>query len=173
MSRRLHAALAQLYRPSDGRPRTVVALCRRDAEKLPPLQTTAVISITAPGRPPAVLREFGRLLRLSFEDVDFLATNLSERAASRVEHCFTAQDALTIWRFVDDLPAEIHSIVIHCEGGHSRSCAIALALHDCYGLTADPQQLTKANPSIYKLMLTTKRNAACPSHALVNIEKPD
>lgn len=29
--------------------------------------------------------------------------------------------------FIDALPQEIASIVVHCEGGYSRSCAVALA----------------------------------------------
>ncbi|RQV65886.1 hypothetical protein DF018_22155 [Burkholderia cenocepacia] len=41
--------------------------------------------------------------------------------------------AVTIRSFVEYLPEEITAVVVHCEGGYSRSCAIALGLHQPNG----------------------------------------
>jgi predicted protein tyrosine phosphatase len=45
---------------------------------------------------------------------------------------FTPEQAQTVRSFVETLPDEIATIVVHCEGGFSRSCAIALALQQLY-----------------------------------------
>ncbi|MCM3373166.1 hypothetical protein M3640_21130, partial [Bacillus velezensis] len=55
----------------------------------------------------------------------------------KLARTFTAEQAQAIHSFVEALPIEIVSMVIHCEGGHSRSCAVALARHRLYGYQAD------------------------------------
>ncbi|MGC8000895.1 hypothetical protein, partial [Salmonella enterica] len=82
-----------------------------------------------PERPPAAIGDFAHVLRLSFADVDFLNPDLSERARGKLAHAFTEEQAEAIRSFVEALPDEICSLVIHCEGGYSRSCAVAVALH--------------------------------------------
>lgn len=71
MKKRLKDVIGSLYKPSTGS-RQAFALPRADAEQLPRLPSVAVISITAPERPPAAVGGFEYLLRLSFADVDFL-----------------------------------------------------------------------------------------------------
>ena len=117
MAQRLQDILSKLYRPpADGR-RQVFALSRADAERLPELESIAVISVTAPERPPANIAGFVHVLRLSFADVDFLSPDLSARAREKLPHAFTAEHGSAIRRFVEALPDEISSVVIHCEGG--------------------------------------------------------
>jgi predicted protein tyrosine phosphatase len=128
-------------------------LSRPDAEKLPVLPSIAVISITAPERPPAAIGDFAHVLRLSFADVDFLNPDLSERARGKLAHAFTEEQAEAIRSFVEALPDEICSLVIHCEGGYSRSCAIALALHQLYGYQVELAHLTEANRSIVRVLM--------------------
>ncbi|MGA4332470.1 hypothetical protein ACI2U6_17260 [Ralstonia nicotianae] len=152
MAQRLQDILGKLYRPpADGR-RQVFALSRADAERLPELASVAVISITAPKRPPANIAGFAYLLRLSFEDVDFLNPELSARAKEKRPHAFTAEHGSAIRTFVETLPAEIASVVVHCEGGYSRSSAIAIALHRLYGYYVELAHLRQANPSIVRVM---------------------
>lgn len=79
MPQRLQDILLQLYRPQIGGTRQVFTLSRSEAEKLPQLPSIAVISITAPGRPPANIGDFVHVLRLSFADVDFFNPDLSEK----------------------------------------------------------------------------------------------
>ena len=92
------------------------------------------------------------MLRLSFADVDFFNPDLSARAKEKLPHAFTAEHGSAICSFVETLPAEIASVVVHCEGGYSRSCAIAVALHRLYGYHAELPHLSQANPSIVRVM---------------------
>jgi predicted protein tyrosine phosphatase len=128
-------------------------MSRSDAEHLPPLPGVAVISITAPEKAPATLGEFSHILRLSFADVDFLFKDITNRATKKHQEVFTSVHAAAVKSFVQTLPTEIASIVVHCEGGFSRSCAIALALNQIYGYKVDHHQMANANPSIVKTML--------------------
>lgn len=156
MIQRRQDIVGKLYRlPADGI-RQVFALARRDAEKLPSMRSIAVISITAPERPPANLAGFNHVLRLSFADVDFLKPDLSCKAQEKLVWAFTAEKAQSVRFFVEALPDEIASIVIHCEGGYSRSCAIALALHRLFGYHVEIEHLSQANPSVVSLMMADR-----------------
>ncbi|MFV8596681.1 hypothetical protein [Ralstonia pseudosolanacearum] len=152
MAQRLRDILGKLYRPpADGR-RQVFALSRADAERLPELPSIAIISITAPERPPANLAGFAHVLRLRFADLDFLNPDLSARAKEKLPHAFTAEHASAIRTFVETLSPEIASVVVHCEGGYSRSAAIAVALHRLFGYHAELPHLSLANPSILRVL---------------------
>ncbi|MGA4111062.1 hypothetical protein ACI2T3_08515 [Ralstonia nicotianae] len=153
MAQRLRDILGKLYRPPTDGLRQVFALSRADAERLPELVSIAVISITAPKRPPANIAGFAYLLRLSFEDVDFLNPELSARAKEKLPLAFTAEHGSAIRTFVGTLPPEIASVVVHCEGGYSRSTAIAVALHRLFGYHAELPHLSEANPSIIRVMM--------------------
>ncbi|WP_244912025.1 hypothetical protein [Burkholderia aenigmatica] len=152
MAQRLQDIVGRLYRPRGGA-RQVFALSRADAERLPRLTSIAMISITSPDRSPANLEGFDCLLRLSFADVDFLSPHLSKRAQNKLVDAFTAEQAQTIRAFVEAVPDEIESIVVHCEGGYSRSCAIALALHFLYDFDAELERFEQANPSVVRVMI--------------------
>jgi len=145
--------VSRLYRPSSTR--QVFALSRADAERLPLVPNTAIISITAPDNGPAVLREFEHILRLRFEDVDHLSPDLSDRARAKLDRSFTAHHAQLILSFVNGLPAEIGTIVVHCEGGFSRSCAVARALHNLFGYRVEQRRLSKANRSVVAVIMET------------------
>ncbi|MPV64623.1 hypothetical protein [Burkholderia sp. BE17] len=163
MTRQLRDILGKLYkRPANGT-RQVFALSRRDAEKLPRSPSIAIISVTAPERPPASLDGFAHLLRLSFADVDFLSPNLSKKSRGKLVHAFTAEQAQAIHSFIEALSTEVVSVVVHCEGGYSRSCAIALVLHRLYGYQAEIEHLSQANPSIVRMMLGNDRAHQDPS----------
>lgn len=152
MAQRLQDILGKLYKPPRDGIRQVFALSRADAEKLPQLPSIAVISITAPERPPASIGGFVHVLRLSFADVDFLNPELSKRAREKLAHAFTLEQSQAIRSFVETLPGEVASLVVHCEGGYSRSCAVAVSLHRLYGYHAEVQHLAQANPSIVRVM---------------------
>ncbi|CAJ2871621.1 MULTISPECIES: hypothetical protein [Burkholderia] len=159
MTQRLQDVVGKLYRSLAGHARQVFALSRRDAERLPRLPSVAVISVTAPGRSPANLDGFDHVLRLSFADVDFLKPDLSRKATEKLTDAFTRGHADMIRSFVEFLPEEINAIVVHCEGGYSRSCAIALGLHRLYGYNVEMEHLAHANSSILHVM-TADENMA-------------
>ncbi|MGF6511311.1 hypothetical protein [Paraburkholderia sp. 32] len=152
MTQRFQDCIGKLYRPPGDGTRQVFALSRTDAEKLPRLASIAVISITAPDRRAADLNGFEYVLRLSFADVDFLNPNLSKRASEKLVHAFTEQQARAIRSFTIALPPKIVSIVVHCEGGYSRSCAIALGLHRLFGYRVETSHVAQANPSVVHLL---------------------
>ncbi|CAJ0700283.1 MULTISPECIES: hypothetical protein [Burkholderiaceae] len=152
MTQRLQDIVGKLYKPPLDGIRQVFALSRADAEKLPQLPSIAVISITAPERPPANIGDFVHVLRLSFADVDFLNPELSKRARENLAHAFTLEQSQAIRSFVEGLPVEVKSLVVHCEGGYSRSCAVAVVLHRLYGYHAEVLHLAQANQSIVRLM---------------------
>lgn len=164
MKQRLKDVIATLYKPSSGR--QAFALLRADAEQLPKLPSVAVISITAPERPSAALDGFEHLLRLSFADVDFLNPDLSKRAKEKIPAAFTVGHADQIRSFIEQLPDSITSVVVHCEGGFSRSCAVVLGLHKIYGYRVDLEELDEANPSIVHVFMQSlagKRRSRCPN----------
>lgn len=162
MTNRLRDVIRNLHRQPTGPTRQVFALSRHEAERLPSLPSVAVISITAPERPPANLSSFDHLLRLSFADVDFLSSNLSRKAQEKSRNAFTAEQARMIRSFVDGLPLEVASIIVHCEGGYSRSCAVAFGLHKLYGYTAEINLLSQANPSVVRIL--TDKSAEGDGH---------
>ncbi|MGC3962666.1 MAG: hypothetical protein QM803_04885 [Rhodocyclaceae bacterium] len=98
------------------------------------------------------------LLRLQFADVDFRQAEVSRRAKEKLADAFTSGQAALILDFVESLPASVHTIIIHCEGGYSRSAAVALSLHRLYGYQVEMDRLTQANPSVVAT-LTTRPDA--------------
>lgn len=156
MNKRLKDVVGKLYHPPNNGRRQVIAVSRELAERLPCLPNVAIVSITAPERKLAVLGEFDYVLRLSFSDVDFLNTNLPSRAKNRLNQAFTIEQAELICTFVQQLPELVCSIVIHCEGGYSRSCAVAMGLHQLFGYTTEVERLKEANPSVVKLFAKLK-----------------
>ena len=150
MSRHLKSVINHLYK--SGQTRMVFALSSAESERLPSFSHVAVISITAPNLPLATLADFEHLLRMSFAYVDHLSAKLSVRAKGKIPNAFTLANAAEVIQFVEDLPHQITVVVAHCEGGYSRSCAIAQFLHECFGDSAGLDRLTKANRSVIKLL---------------------
>ncbi|MAF04757.1 MULTISPECIES: hypothetical protein [unclassified Herbaspirillum] len=133
--------------------RQVLALSRADAEQLPLIEGVAMISITAPERAPAQLPEYPFLLRMSFADVDFLSTDLSERAKAKLPDAMTKRQATAILDFSKSLPDSVRTLLVHCEGGLSRSCGVAAALGEIFKFDVEERRLGDANPSVKKLLL--------------------
>lgn len=96
-------------------------------------------------------------MRLSFADVDFLNSEISARAKAKIKDGFTLQQANDIHAFVQDLAPEIRTVVVHCEGGYSRSCGVVLALHKIYGFAVNASSLNQANRSVVTTMEVSKR----------------
>ena len=154
MNEHLKSVISKLYRPSSTG-RQVFALSRADAERIPALPSVAMISITASDKGPAQLEGFEYLLRLSFADVDFKSKDLSARARERLPEAFKPAQASEIVDFIKALPQDVQTIVVHCEGGFSRSCAVAQFLQDRLGYKTEPERLTKANRSVYETLIAT------------------
>lgn len=154
--KRMSGIVDAIYRPHSDSVRQIFALSRREAEHLPRLPTLAIISIGSPDDEPAALDGCTHLLRLCFSDVDFLNPSISRRTRSRPQRAFTVEQASAVHCFIRSLPAEVKSLVVHCEGGFSRSCAIVLAIHRMYGYRTDLTRLGRANSSVVRLMMSTQ-----------------
>jgi predicted protein tyrosine phosphatase len=105
----------------------------------------------------AKLGEFQNVLRLSFADVDHLSPDISPRAKTKVADAFTLVQARQVIAFVESLSADVHDIVVHCEGGFSRSCAIAKFLQEQYSYESEAGRLHEANQSVVTLLRRAAR----------------
>jgi predicted protein tyrosine phosphatase len=161
MNNHLTSVISKLYRPPIVG-RQVFALSRANAQRVPALPSIAMVSITAADKGPAQLEEFEHLLRLSFADVDYKANDLSARAREKLPGAFKPTQAREIVDFIDALPDDVRSVVVHCEGGFSRSCAVAQFLHDRLGYAAEPERLTEANRSVYETLIATGYRGVSP-----------
>ncbi|QJQ03411.1 hypothetical protein C798_25200 [Herbaspirillum rubrisubalbicans Os34] len=154
MPAQLHQVLDAIFRfAAAGSQRQVIAVPRAVAQQLPLVENLAVVSITAPEKEQAALAPFEHVLRLSFADIDFLSNDMSQRSKAKLKDAFTAEQAREVITFINKLPATIATIVVHCEGGYSRSCAIAKALHHIYGYEVRREDLKEMNPSVLAVML--------------------
>lgn len=160
MTPRLKQLVYELYRPKEQR--RVFALSRAEAEALPQFESVAVISITKPGKAHARLSDFTHVLRLSFADIDHLSPNISARGRKKVAEAFTADQAQQVVEFIEALPPEIRDLVAHCEGGYSRSCAVAKFLHENYGYEAEARRLEYANRSVVEILRRAARTRGVP-----------
>lgn len=152
MSKRIGEIISKIYRrPVEGR--QVLTASIAEAEALPLLPGVAVISIVAPGREPADLPAYQHLLRLNFADVDFLDKNLTERAKAKLNAAMTPSHAKELHAFIQELPSTIHIVLVHCQGGISRSPGVAAALNAVYGYSIETERLKKANESVTQLLI--------------------
>jgi predicted protein tyrosine phosphatase len=98
------------------------------------------------------LGEFQNVLRLSFADVDHLSPDISPRARAKVADAFTLEQARQVIEFVEALAPDVRDLVVHCEGGFSRSCAIAKFVHEEYAYVAEEGKLRDANQSVVTIL---------------------
>lgn len=70
-------------------------------------------------------------------------------AKEKLSRAFTPEQASVVRSFVESLPEEITVVVVHYNGGYSRSCAIAQGRHRLYGNSPETEYLSQANSSIF------------------------
>lgn len=70
----------------------------------------------------------------------------------------TKAQGLEVNRFVRALPESIHTVIVHCGAGVSRSCGVASALNAIYGFEVEEQRLKGANQSVKKLLIEVAKN---------------
>lgn len=93
------------------------------AERLDPQDSMALISIRSPGFEVLLRPGWKHLLILEFNDIDRKMPPWK---------LFDKDQAKQVIDFVESLPDEVDSIMVHCEAGISRSAAVALFIKDCY-----------------------------------------
>ena len=98
---------------------------RVQAEALSPELTTAVISITAPDRLPALLQSgWLDVLRLEFDDALQPSTAVPGLVLFDEQHVKMIHDFVDLYQTSD--------FMVHCEAGMSRSVGVAVFLHEAY-----------------------------------------
>lgn len=110
--------------------KNLLFLSQKEAESLPPIKNSAIISITSPDQELAKLH-FGwnNVLRLQFHDIskefdgdeipDFENKNIIKLKA------FSEDQARTLIDFLNRMDGEVETIIVHCLMGISRSAAVA------------------------------------------------
>ena len=157
MSKRIANIISRIYRhPTAGR--QAIALSRADAEHVPLLPGVAMISITAPERLPANLPPYEHLLRTSFSDVEFLSKDLTARARKKLSEAMSTSQASELISYVGGLPDSIHTLLVHCEGGYSRSCGVVAALGKLFEYQVEAERLMKANQSVQTTLIMVANN---------------
>lgn len=127
----------------------VVFMSQARAEAYAPRPGEALISITDHGAPEATLRDgWHAVLRLAFDDVDPV-----DSPAEPGEAVIELQDdqADRIAAFVTGLGPAVHTLVVHCRYGQSRSAGVAKAVAREHGL-AFPADHAHTNHHVYELV---------------------
>lgn len=104
------------------------------AERMTPDANMACISITEPDVPPAKLNGWSHLLRLCFHDVDKQQFPDEWEGMTEKYTFFDENMAKQILDFVDALPPNIDTLVVHCYAGISRSAAVSRVLHSYFDI---------------------------------------
>jgi predicted protein tyrosine phosphatase len=110
----------------------------------PPLKA-ALISITDPSRPKAVVRDsWAAILRLSFDDVDAVTFPGQDKHLMEI----TAEQVAEIASFIRIESRRCTRLVVHCRHGISRSAAVAKAVAEAIGL-GFPAEYDEHNRFVY------------------------
>lgn len=134
--------------------RSINFISEATAIGLKPLPATAIISITNPGEVAPLREGWEHVLRVGVADASYDEKTIESygrmwRLSSRG---FPTQDhAVAIRAFLDDLPADIETLIIHCGAGVSRSGAVAKYASRRFGLPF-PADYNRHNEALYRLL---------------------
>ena len=128
----------------------VIFVNEKQAQRMSGRPSAAIISITSPGKtPPTLGVRWRSVLRLEFDDVD----PITFPGANEELQQMTPRQAEEVHCFVSALPASVHSLVIHCKSGISRSAGVAKAVADGYRLRF-PDDYKDYNRYVHDLVLS-------------------
>ena len=135
--------------------RSVTFISEASAVRLKPLPGAAMISIMNPGEVAALQDGWEQLLRVGVADASYdertIASygrmwTLSSRGFPTKEH------ALAIRAFLDQLPPNIETLIVHCGAGISRSGAVAKFAAERFS-THFPAEYDRYNEALYRLLV--------------------
>ena len=131
-------------------------LSRSRAKLFQPEETWAGIQISHPQDSFPEISKVKNLamLQTAFHDADHI--DLLEG----VTELFNEEQAIEIWRFVDDWWDKVEHFLVHCEAGLSRSPAVAAAIaKDKLGEDAEFFARFRPNMHVYRTMLFVRENS--------------
>lgn len=130
-------------------------MSRLQAENLPGSDALAMISITGPDSDEALLLVgWKSVLRVAFDDNDPRIVRHKQRKTPRIP--MTEQDALAIVNFVHETAPFVTGIMVHCQGGISRSAAVSKWISAAYKLPFDTNY-ELYNRHVYRLLLAADK----------------
>jgi len=130
--------------------REVIFVNRSKSEETFGLKNWAVISITDPDDQPAKLMDgWMAVHRLSFQDLD--PTSSSEKKL-RTRVLMTKDQAREIAAFVASVADDVEGILVHCQGGISRSAAVSKWIAEEYRLDFN-HSYQLYNKYVYRLLV--------------------
>ena len=124
----------------------VLFVSQAHAEAMQPSLGMALISITDPSRPDAILRPgWTAVHRAAFDDIDPVGypDDYDDMCA------ISDEQALAMARFVVATAQTCRTLVVHCRYGVSRSAGVAKAVAQVFGL-AFPVAYDEANEFVYR-----------------------
>ena len=132
-------------------------MSQADAEKLEPTKTMALISICSPSANKRNFTGWRCMLTVDFDDIVAPIENWPEKIM------FTPEMAERIIKFVNALPPDIDTIVVHCFQGISRSAAVAKYLCERFGEKFLPNwpDYPYCNKLVYKTLKEAKICEKC------------
>jgi predicted protein tyrosine phosphatase len=133
----------------------IVFMSQNKAERLNPSSSSAIISITDPGKK-ANLRGWSNILTLQFDDLcpeELILINRKDLLNN--SKLFDGGHARQIYLFVKGLPDHVNTLFIHCKAGVSRSTALAYFIADKLGASVlnESGERSNPNPHVVKVMM--------------------
>ncbi len=133
----------------------VYFLSQFEAEKLLPIPSAGMISITDPDKPPANIVGWDNVYRDTFYDGGYSESTIAAMKSSfRLNYasCIDSAQASQLVEHLENLVSSgVTQIFVHCYFGESRSAAIALFLCNKYGFTPS-RPILKPNETVYELL---------------------
>lgn len=136
----------------------VIFVNRRTAETRPGDPAWALISISQPGYPAQLIDGWHSVLRVEFHDADPDRTTSRKRKEVRV--VMDAKQAKQINKFVNEVAPAVTGIMVHCQGGISRSAAVAKWIAERYSLPFD-HSYALHNKHVYRLLCEAQIGKSC------------
>lgn len=136
----------------------VVFVNRKTAETRPGDPWWALISISQPGDPAQLIDGWHAVHRVDFHDADPDRTTTRKRKEVRV--VMDAKQAKEINKFVKDVAPNVRGILVHCQGGISRSAAVAKWIAELYSLQFD-HSYALHNKHVYRLLCEAQMGKSC------------
>ena len=132
----------------------VVYLSQLQAERLLPEPNTAMISITNPGETAFLQDGWPMVLKISFADASYDEATIHSYGRMWLLSSYgfpEKKHAETILKFLNNLPDQITTIIVHCGACVSRSAAVAKYIEEKNHLTANEEN-TRYNTTLFRLL---------------------
>lgn len=127
-------------------------ISKRVAERIEPKESWAIISIREPDEKVRLHKDWQYVLPLEFHDTDGVKATLVKQVPVEDLVKFNEEHAKQIFKFVEELPKNVRTIMVHCYGGISRSAAVAKFLREIVYGHPFPPSYTIYNKLVHSVL---------------------